>query len=287
MLTGRLELADGARWQFSGVNADGGIVVRRLCELLGLQTTHRSNTRNGEGGLILSGRRLRRENQAEAEAVLLSGGNRGPVSAVARVALALKGLKRSVSISDSLDFDGLCELQSWYVSLAVAIGAVANGGLLLHAGLAEHRGQGVILAGASGAGKTTAIGRLPKGWRGLCDDQVLIVRDPRGRHRAHPWLNAAGFLGDQEPLAVEAERSLPVAGIFFLRQSPTDAVSRLGQGQAAAALQECARQCLQDARGPRMRIFDNACAVASEVPVYRLDSSTSGPSWELIEPLAG
>ena len=51
--------------------------------------------------------------------------------------------------------------------------------LLLHAGMVVRRGRGVVLAGRSGAGKTTLVAALClRGWR-YVTDEILVV-DPEG-----------------------------------------------------------------------------------------------------------
>ncbi len=73
------------------------------------------------------------------------------------------------------------------ISKIVANYSEKNGGLLVHGALAEWNGQGVILAGPGGVGKTTASKRLPRPWRSLSDDNTLIVKSPDGSYWAHPW----------------------------------------------------------------------------------------------------
>lgn len=51
----------------------------------------------------------------------------------------------------------------------------------VHAAGVWHEGRGYLLAGASGAGKTTLTGALVRsGWQYLCDDSALLRRGPAG-----------------------------------------------------------------------------------------------------------
>ena len=68
-------------------------------------------------------------------------------------------------------------IQAMQVGLAIAHEVQKRGGVLVHGGLAELHGQGVILAAPGGTGKTTASTRLPAPWHSLCDDTALICRD--------------------------------------------------------------------------------------------------------------
>jgi hypothetical protein len=93
-------------------------------------------------------------------------------------------------------------------------------------------GRGVVLAGVSGAGKTTfsrlAAGR--PGWEPLSDDRV-IVRLPDGTReaRAHgtPWP------GDGR---IAANESAPLERLVFLSQADRTEVRFLAPREAAARL---------------------------------------------------
>jgi SynChlorMet cassette protein ScmC len=75
------------------------------------------------------------------------------------------------------------------VSYVFSRAVEARGGLLIHGALAEWNGKGVILAGKSGVGKSTASARLTPAWRSLSDDATLIVPDGPMRYKAGSVLN--------------------------------------------------------------------------------------------------
>ena len=64
------------------------------------------------------------------------------------------------------------------LSACIARETLPNGGVMLHGGLATvplaPGPGGVLLAGRSGVGKSTASRRLPPTWRSLADDVTLV-----------------------------------------------------------------------------------------------------------------
>ena len=105
-------------------------------------------------------------------------------------------------------------------------------GILLHAAGMVVNGRAVVLAGVSGAGKTTlsrlAAGR--PGWEFLSDDRV-IVRLPDGSReaRAHgtPWAGEG---------RIAANESAPLARLVFLSQAESNDVRFLAAREAATRL---------------------------------------------------
>jgi len=105
-------------------------------------------------------------------------------------------------------------------------------GILLHAAGMIVNGRAVVLAGASGAGKTTfarlAAGR--PGWEPLSDDRI-IVRLPDGTREAHaygtPWPGEG---------RIAVNRSAPLAQLVFLSRGERNDARRLPARDAAARL---------------------------------------------------
>jgi hypothetical protein len=100
-------------------------------------------------------------------------------------------------------------------------------GLTVHAAGALVGGRGILLAGVSGAGKTTisrlAAGRL--GWQPLSDDRVIVRLAERGGATVYgtPWPGEG---------ATAENRSGPVEWLLFLAQGRTNAIERLVPRQA-------------------------------------------------------
>ena len=100
------------------------------------------------------------------------------------VACSILPVKNNIDLADQL----------MEIGLVISSCAEARGGLLIHGALAKKNNQGIILAGPSDAGKTTASLRLPSSWTSLSDDCTLIVRDDNGQYHAHPWPTWSSFL---------------------------------------------------------------------------------------------
>jgi SynChlorMet cassette protein ScmC len=165
------------------------------------------------------------------------------------------------------------------------------GGLLLHAALVEHKGAGILLAGRGCAGKSTCCRRLPDTWKMLCDDQMVAL--PHGpRYVAHPLPTWSEHFAGNTSLSWAIESHLPLAAVFFLEQSPTDAVEPMGQGRAASYVTQLAAEVLRSTWSEperlneaalRKGLFQDACIFAKQVPAYQLRVSLEGAFWKEIE----
>ena len=164
--------------------------------------------------------------------------------------------------------------------MAVYMDAVDGGGFPCHAGLLAWGGRGVLVAGASGTGKSTTCCRLLSTGAVLCDEETLIVRDRQGRYWGHPcptWSRLFDKPGSQR---WEVERAVPLQGTIFLFPAGQDQCVPVGQGEAAAKLHRMAMdkavrslECLDEETflGMKKRMFDNVCLFVSQVPVTRLN----------------
>jgi SynChlorMet cassette protein ScmC len=168
----------------------------------------------------------------------------------------------------------------------------ASGGLFLHAALAEWQGHGVLLAGPSDVGKSTASARLVPPWRSLCDDTTLVVRTSLGEYWAHPWPTLSRFFPGGSGGSWEVQHAVRISGVFFLRQAAGDSVEAVGPGHAVALLVHAAEQAtlhtareLDEAarREQRLRRFGILCELAKVVPTHVLDVSLGGTFWRSIE----
>lgn len=182
-------------------------------------------------------------------------------------------------------------LDAMSVLLLIGLYAQADGGMLVHGALAEKDGAGVILAGRSGAGKTTASRRFQPPWRSLCDDTALIMQGPDGVYRAHPW-PTWGMVLDGSRNCWPVGKSVPVRGIFFLDKSESPSVYRIGDGRSICMLLEASEQAswpitnrmeAAPVRMIRMNRFENACRMVKALPCYVLRLNMTGPFWDDIE----
>jgi SynChlorMet cassette protein ScmC len=167
-----------------------------------------------------------------------------------------------------------------------------SGGLPLHAALIERDGEGILLAGHGGAGKSTCCQRLPSPWHALCDDESLIVRDGQERYFAHPFPTWSDYLWKRSERTWNVQQFLPLAAIFFLEQADTDEAIPIGQGQAATFINQLAMDICQrnwrhldrkEETVQRKQFFENACQLAKAAPAFILRITLTGRFWEEIE----
>jgi SynChlorMet cassette protein ScmC len=181
------------------------------------------------------------------------------------------------------------------VASDVAAETLSRDGLLLHAGLAVRDGLGFVLAGTSGEGKSTAVRRLESPWQGVCDDNVLVVRDRSGRYWAHAWPTWSRLRDLGLDKSWPVERAVPLRAIFFLKQSASDEAEPIGVTPAAALAMESAVQLPrvlsgtpvgEESRAVCAEYMRAAWALAAAVPAYRLHLSLRGRFWEEMERVA-
>ncbi len=170
--------------------------------------------------------------------------------------------------------------------------ATYAGALPLHGGLVVRDGVGVVLAGRSGAGKSTCCRRIPRPWNSPCDDEVLLVKDSLGEIRGHPFPTWTNCLEGHLSETWNVRESFMVKGIFFLNQAERDVVCSVGPGEAAILVNGSAKEvfsqyasCMNpsDAKRLRSRVLDLACGLAKEVPVFKLSVSPTGKFWMEVE----
>jgi SynChlorMet cassette protein ScmC len=256
----KLTLADGFSLQITAEDAEAGAVVELLAKAMRLEPGAAENVLR-----VVTG-------ETETFYTAEAGG------AVCR-------LQRPNSREDAA-------VRALQISLVIAHMAQKRGGILLHGGLAEFQGQGVILAATSGTGKTTASKRLPAPWRSLSDDAVLIVRKADHYYYGHPWPTWSLFFPGGPGGSWNAERGIPLKTLYFLFQSPEDALAPLNSTQASAMLMESAEQAnaafnrdksAADLHQNHLEQFSIVCAVTSSLPAFRLSLSLNGRFWTLLE----
>jgi SynChlorMet cassette protein ScmC len=183
-------------------------------------------------------------------------------------------------------------IRMWYALHPIYQRCQESGGLPLHAALVERDGEGILLAGRGGAGKSTCCWRLPSPWRVLCDDEALIVRDNQKQYFVHPFPTWSDYLWERSRHTWDVQQYLPLSGTFFLKQGEMNEAIPLGQGEAAtlitqSAIQVCQRNWRNSDRKEesvqRRKLFENASELARAVPAFRLRVSLNGQFWEKIE----
>jgi SynChlorMet cassette protein ScmC len=170
--------------------------------------------------------------------------------------------------------------------------SIGRGGLPFHAALIEKKGAGVLLAASGDTGKSTCCRRLAANWTPLCDDEALVIADKEKRFRAHPFPTWSDYMYRGSDNTWDIQYSVPLCGVFFLEQSDTDETIALGQGEAAALVNKSVTQVCEKywrtgsrefQRNFRRQVFNNAYALAKNIPAFKLRVSLNGRFWEKIE----
>jgi len=171
--------------------------------------------------------------------------------------------------------------------------SISRGCLPFHGALLEHKGQGVILAAPGGTGKSTCSRRVFFPWRARCDDEILVVPAPAGGYLAHPFPTWTDYLWERAKNTWKVAEAIPLAGLFFLEQTPEDEIIPLAEHRAAVAVAQSAEEILsfhlqfgahgKEIRDLKLNILDNACALVKQIPAFRLRVSLTGKFWEKIE----
>ena len=167
-----------------------------------------------------------------------------------------------------------------------------EGGIPLHAALVEKDGNGVLLAAPGETGKSTCCRRISGGWKALSDDEALIVRDRHGRYFAYPFPTWSDYIERNSAKTWNVQQHVPLSAIFFLEQAPKDEVIPIGSGKAAILINQSATNVLQrgwrnldrsEETAFRMKLFENSCALAKEIPSFILKVSMTGRFWDEME----
>jgi SynChlorMet cassette protein ScmC len=178
--------------------------------------------------------------------------------------------------------------------LPVYTHSLISGGLPVHGALVEMNGSGIILAGRSGVGKSTACRRLSPPWRVLGDDLCLVVRDVSGSYRVHPLPTWSAIREKGGPRLCTSGASVPLRAIFFLQQAPRDTSQEMKKSMAAVSLTASTMEVFrsvdplfptQEEAGMKKALYDNAASIAMAVPACILRISLTGCFWEKIETL--
>ncbi|HYO77187.1 MAG TPA: hypothetical protein VE010_12045 [Thermoanaerobaculia bacterium] len=114
-------------------------------------------------------------------------------------------------------------------------------GVELHScGVIDRNGQGRLFVGVSGAGKTTTARLWENDAAGIVSDDRVIVRERDGRM----WMYGTPWHGEAE---LSMPEGVPLAGVYLLVQSPTNALEPLSHAAAIAGLFRCTFPLFHDA----------------------------------------
>lgn len=203
-----------------------------------------------------------------------------------------KSLPEVICEVDNKRGAGIEYINMWTALQPIYQGSIDNGGLPLHAGLAELAGEGILLAASGDGGKSTCCRRLPEYWIPWCDDETLIVLSKEKKYLVHPFPTWNDYIFKRREMTWNVQYSVPLAALFFLERSETDKVLPIGEGEAVALMNASANQVYRkfwgrtserDQRKCRENIFKNTCDIAKAIPSFILRVSINGRFWEKIE----
>ncbi len=191
------------------------------------------------------------------------------------------------------DSNAMNVIQMINCATTLAFQLLPHGGFLVHGGLVEKDGYGIILAGPGTVGKSTACSRIPLPWHALSDDATLVVADGQGGYLVHPWPTWSRFFDNGPGGTWDVGTAVPLQALFFLHQSPEDRAGPVSMTQSTAWLVESMHQVM----GPQVRlrqdlpeakeIYDLELRAAEHlvraIPVHLLHISLTGKFWEEVE----
>ena len=182
--------------------------------------------------------------------------------------------------------------QMWKALIPVYLRAQRAGGLVAHAALLALHGNGVLLVGPSGMGKSTCARRLGLPWRALCDDEVLVVPVTEGNYHCHPLPTWSDLFAPHVRRSWDVEEHVSLKAVCFLERSEENRIEPMGQGQAAILINKSLQTmstrpdyCLsaEEQHGVRRASFANACKLVASAPSFRLRAGLTTRYWEMIE----
>ena len=274
-----LALADDSFWDIVAADERASHVVSALAKAMQLQPPDKSAQNKSPNS---TPRRL---------IIHIEDSRKDSMPLLKTAPLAIKDQDTLCVLISDLSHEMLA-FQLMHLSMVICRDVQHRGGVLLHGALAGWNGNGAILAGPGGRGKTTASRRLPSHWQSFCDDMTLVVCDSKGAYWAHPWPTWSTFMFNGPGGAWNIQHAVPLKGIFFLEQSHEDTLKPIGIAQSICLLNASAEQALWPMpdhseknvlRELRLQRFDNTCSLAKAVSSYVLRLGPDGAFWKEIE----
>jgi SynChlorMet cassette protein ScmC len=201
-------------------------------------------------------------------------------------------LKRPAENNNKLWYASSLQQILLAISFVVHNELIPEGGIPIHSLVLEYKGQGVLLVGKSGSGKTTSYKKIQPPWKALSDDHAFIVKKGN-KYRLHPFVTISECLETNNPIPRDLNFFVPLKMIFFLNKSEKDEVILINQSQAAYEFYNAAIALIKfyyknfttnpELKSFRTNIFNNACDIIKSVPSFQLNASLGGRFWEKIQ----
>jgi MoaA/NifB/PqqE/SkfB family radical SAM enzyme len=152
-------------------------------------------------------------------------------------------------------------------------------GAFIHAAGVDLRGSGLLFAGPSEAGKSTAVKMLTGKAKILCDDRMVLRREPAGFRIYGTWSHGE--------IPIVSPDSAPLQAILFLRQAKENRLEKIEDPSAVlkSLLPRFVRPLVTADWWDRVLGLGEAIAVG--VPCYDMYFDKSGRIVDALEELAG
>ncbi len=150
--------------------------------------------------------------------------------------------------------------------------------LMLHAAGIDWRGQGLVVSGHSGAGKTT-MARLAQGYGEAFNDEVVIV-DLSG---SQPMLLSTPILGLATPpeLTRRVKRTAPATALLLLAHAPDFELTPMEPAEATLELLRTNIAAVERADSARLWM-ERVDQLVQALPVYRLRFRPTVELWDFL-----
>ncbi|MBN1912960.1 MAG: hypothetical protein JW788_01020, partial [Candidatus Omnitrophica bacterium] len=158
----------------------------------------------------------------------------------------------------------------------VSLNLFERNGFLMHSCGMVLKGNAYVLAGPSGAGKTT-LARLIKRVSAVLSDESTAVSLKNKKYYAY----ATPFFGDFGKIS--SNRKAPLKAILFLKQSKRFCHRRLSRPEASVSLVKNIFLSKADLRYNINKVLQISAQAAGRIPCYELEFLPHQSIWKYIE----
>ena len=172
-----------------------------------------------------------------------------------------------------------------------------HGGLPLHGALLNHPGYGGIgILAPGGTGKSTCARRIPAPWSPYCDDLFWVVSDSGSQYISHPFPTWSEYFNESKKQpgskCWNVGNYTLLKGLYFLQKAEEDVSFPLDPPEASVWIFESSMQTCswllddlpkEEQRKTKIRIFENSCRLARNIPARILRATLNGQFWKILE----